>query len=578
MEHVSLDDATCARDALASGEVRHAAHHVAGLIAADARSKTTLELVRALDRATDDVDFVVPVSQGMFAGSAALRAWLLQSRGALDDACALVIEAHAALPSMRVLGWLDHWLDSSACGKLDPDRFASALNGVLPSAARGVLDAELESVAERVLTEHQDSNLLFYAIFRLIRDSGRLDDASEFGMARHRDRPSWQSALACASVEYRRHAVERSIQWLETAVALDPTNVGVRNDLGDQCLQLDRIDEALAWYEHAVELAPNDPWAAPSALFLRTLFRGDDDARSKLVALASDSSAGSRARELASRASRFEFALPPRQDAIVKVTAHARERGLTSTKSACSSLEAPSALLAVRLVVPTLQVEWPIPDPDPRDPRGDVPFVLWRYATSGLFGIFRRRTNDAVPGVPPPRIEVQDAIASLASTRFSPDGWWRRARATAESVGADRVADIVATMVHPPSVPTDWAPWEWVFHVQVAAAYTIARLDERWPEGPRRSALFAIARGPVDWTCTAALAALTEIAIRDPNARADATEFLLQDIRNPPEMTPVYFQCIAQPLVSLCRRLPELPDDMRQRVRALGLEYAREDL
>jgi hypothetical protein len=121
---------------------------------------------------------------------------------------------------------------------------------------------------------------------------------------------------------------------------------------------------------------------------------------------------------------------------------------------------------------------------------------------------------------------------------------------------------------------TDLSWWNWVFRVQVASAFALARLGAGFDRGPRREALTALLRGPVDWTCTAALIALAEIAEREPGARSGAVELLASALDLRP-MSPVVVMCILEPAVDLLRRLDGLPPALRDRVARLQGELAQ---
>ena len=64
----------------------------------------------------------------------------------------------------------------------------------------------------------------------------------------------------------------------------------------------------------------------------------------------------------------------------------------------------------------------------------------------------------------------------------------------------------------------------------MAAAFLVAQYDasEPWMESQRRRALVAVAHGPTDWTTTAAILALTAVALETPEALSDIRLFLLE--------------------------------------------------
>jgi hypothetical protein len=92
---------------------------------------------------------------------------------------------------------------------------------------------------------------------------------------------------------------------------------------------------------------------------------------------------------------------------------------------------------------------------------------------------------------------------------------------------------LACVMVHPPPFPQgkDFDAFEWVQRVQIAAALVIAHLEPGWPGATKKRALESIAMGPVDWTASAAVIALSRLAKADPNARRDV-ENLFKQLRS----------------------------------------------
>ncbi|KAB8140341.1 hypothetical protein F8S13_24220 [Chloroflexia bacterium SDU3-3] len=206
---------------------------------------------------------------------------------------------------------------------------------------------------------------------------------------------------------------------------------------------------------------------------------------------------------------------------------------IPTLKIGLSSLEAPSARLAIALFQQEAygqsQVEIEVADiqqPDPRVPHRAVDFVLWHY----------EGTNPTA-AYPPPPPELADRIAAIASTPYDLARWAQQARRLGQEVGPDALAHLLGVMVHPPQRPTKIPVWSWLLFVQVAAAFTIAFIDrERWPHSLRRSALFSLACGPMDWSVGAALLALQQIARDDPSSREDIGQLhreLLQSLPRP---------------------------------------------
>lgn len=205
--------------------------------------------------------------------------------------------------------------------------------------------------------------------------------------------------------------------------------------------------------------------------------------------------------------------LPEPNDAIVNGAREALASGTTLSRVASTSLEAPSARLAVAWAISAddigaLPYEARVPtNPDPREPWEDVPFVLYRY-------------DDLAPirGLERPGTDVLDAIASLARRPYYLPTWWSDAEAIARGIGPDRVRELAAGMVHARrSGPPDMPPWVWLARQQLAAALLIARVEDKpTVGGPAWTTLEAILCGPSDWAVEAAIVAAAELALEHP--------------------------------------------------------------
>jgi hypothetical protein len=137
-----------------------------------------------------------------------------------------------------------------------------------------------------------------------------------------------------------------------------------------------------------------------------------------------------------------------------------------------------------------------------------------------------------------------------------------------EDLDADAKRDLYAVMVHAPPAPDGMKPWDWRRRVQVVAAMGLA-----WLPGGAAAAierLRFLVDGQVDWTCTAALVVLTEIADRAPEQR-DAIAQLFEDVYEAP-LCPVVFMCLLRPVADLALQLPDRSPEFRARWRARRAE------
>jgi hypothetical protein len=103
--------------------------------------------------------------------------------------------------------------------------------------------------------------------------------------------------------------------------------------------------------------------------------------------------------------------------------------------------------------------------------------------------------------------------------------------------------------------------FEWVFRRQIAAALTMAHVDKGWKGSRRQDALLTLLYGPVDWTATAALVAMIEIARNEPAHTSEIMAMLREELEG--VVNPIRWSCIQQPLLDLLERLP-IEDDLRK--------------
>jgi hypothetical protein len=281
----------------------------------------------------------------------------------------------------------------------------------------------------------------------------------------------------------------------------------------------------------------------------------DVAAREQLRAYAAAHPDNDRARMLVDRLDPFVLSLPRRTDALVNLAAqalHQLKPGSKVSSIAVSSIESPSAILTLRRaleekeVADELRISFAeIPQPDPREPVAPVTVQVWTYGEGG----------HATPALEPPPEEIFEAVSSLARRPYEIAAWWDEAGSLVRSLPAPKPRELLAAMVHPPKRPEHLPPWEWIFRLQIAAAMVVARLDDAWP-GPRRDALFSLAQGPVDWTATAALVALSEVAVRDARPRGEIADLFFRLLELP--KCPIRHMCLREPLSHLAGRIPGL--------------------
>lgn len=547
------EDLVIAKQALAAGDLGHATHHIAGLIAHDPLDPEHLELLEELIESASDPLALVPVEDRMYVGAAAIRAEIQARLGQHRDAAELLLQVMQSRPELPFIVWLERWLSApGAIHALDPDALAMRAQPLADALANDPALREytlprLASVLTQVQRVHPGSELLAFVTSITARRAGLLEQALAIAKEAHAKQPSYMATIALAGAHRELGQLEEAIAAFRLAQAAQPEEIGTRLDIGDLLLELGREREALATYREALSIEPNNPWALASARFLE-LVSGDESALAELHRLAE--AGNTRAQQLLDMSGEAAEGLPRLTEATIDVArqlhAQLADRAPASTggsvRLGLSCLESPSSQIATRrLLVDALGSEArlelevaEIPEPDPRVPRRPVDHVLWRFDGT-----------DARPAMAPPDPDVQRAIGMVASGGYDRARWWESAGRLARSLGPSRVRDVLATMVHLPPTPLGRPPWELLFELQVAAAFVAAQLDSGWEGTARRSALRSMLHGPTDWTTIAGILALTELALVEPSLRDIAIDEL-EDLQETPPSTGGW--CLEQPL------------------------------
>jgi hypothetical protein len=167
----------------------------------------------------------------------------------------------------------------------------------------------------------------------------------------------------------------------------------------------------------------------------------------------------------------------------------------------------------------------------------------------------RALTTEAQPAVSAPPAAVADAVYTIAAADYDLDQWSAAADTIAPALAPISPVEILAAAVHPPPGPEYLTPWDWRFRVQVGATVLAAR---RAPDA--FATLCALINGPVDWTTTAGIVALLDLARRGRvDANAAASE-LLRAARLP--ITPIWFGCGFVPALLALLDVPGLDNAM----------------
>ncbi|MGE0708234.1 MAG: tetratricopeptide repeat protein [Planctomycetota bacterium] len=569
------EELASARELLGEGELEHAMQHLVGAVGELPDDPEVLGLVDELASAWEgDPLELVPLEGGAYFGAVAVHAHLLARAGRFDDAVSLLCQVIAVRPDRPFVAWLETWLGlPGVLERVDPERLASSCERCLMSLRHR---AELEDHRARLLTlaraarvHHPDDALLGYFLAVNLRRAGQVEEAEALAREACARTPSYFSHVALAGSLRERGDLEGAIDSFEAALRHEPDDLSVRLDVGDLRLELGQLEPALAAYEQVTAREPGHPWAAPSACYVHLLLDGDPTWEERLAELAEEEG---RALDLYDRVAPYRRALRPPGSSLIDATSQALEQGYALTDVAVSGLEPPSVRLAMDWAFRLAGEATPgvstgdVPEPDPRRPTAEVDHLLWRY-----------EGTDPAPALPPPSERVAGLVAALAGADYDPTEWGALALELAKDLGPAAAPELLAAMVHPyedgrlEGVP----PWEWLFRVQVAAAFIVARLDAGWEGSARRAALRALLHGPLDWTTTAALVAVTQLAQEEPALAPSLLGELLPWLDAPP--SPIQWMSAGEPLRHLLPRFPGLDPALGQRLEAERLALLREE-
>jgi tetratricopeptide (TPR) repeat protein len=359
------------------------------------------------------------------------------------------------------------------------------------------------------------------------RKAGNFQQAEALARAAMNHSPSWHAATALGLVLRQKGDLIGAESAFEWALRLDPKDMSARLEAGDTFFDRDQWQPALKWYQNALAKDPNQPWAKASALFCQWRITDEDKFRRELISFANKCPGNARAQYLCQEA--YGGGLPEPVDATANLVRQFREMIRKEPDSFSpgsklsiniSSLEAPSNYLAFRLEMAALQRDVHLQvtvksetNPDPRECIAKVQFPLWQYDGT-----------DASPGLPSPGKDLAAKVAEIAEKPFDFLAYWASSSWLGNEVGADRIEELLAVMVHPPAVPSGMNALTWLPRVQFVAAAAAAHVEESWEKSMRREALLSILHGPMDWTTQAAIRVLTRLALENEALTLDIHE------------------------------------------------------
>ncbi|MEU9742397.1 tetratricopeptide repeat protein [Micromonospora chersina] len=558
------EELALARLALAEGDLRHAADHVAAaLVRAPTLPEVHETLARLAAASGGDLD-LFPLGHHAFVGAVVARAHLLAAAGHPAEGLDLLAAATGYAPTAE---WAAvPWVTAPDLPeRLDPERTARILMQIcaaapdpVPRRLRDPLRPYL-TLARNAVTVHPAHPLLLGAASALARRLGEVALAVTWASRGVRAQPTKLGEVWLGYAYRSAGRTRDALAALERAVALDPDDLAVYADIAGTLADNGRLDEALAWIDRALTRDPTFDCAVHTAHRLR--FQRDGEV-AHLVALADfvrdhpdDTHEHGDLAECCRGRPWLGQVTPaggPVLDALRQ--ALAAEAG-APVAVRLDGLEPPSAMRTAAAAAPGLAVEVAeVADPDPREPRRATTCQLWRY--DGTV---------AAPTLPTPSAEAAERIRQLAHPAWPhPPAAYDAAVALATL----DLSDLLALLVHPPAAPATALgrvlagqdPSLWVRCVQVWACLGLLhhRTDEPWAESTRRRTLLELVWGVEDWITEAALFALVTAAWVDPAVRPDVARAVAERLADVAAVARERRVPIAVSLAHLALATPEL--------------------
>jgi tetratricopeptide (TPR) repeat protein len=583
------EDMALAEEALEEGDLAHAARHVAAALAEEPGRREWRDFLdRLADQAKDPLS-LFPSEGSAWFGEVAGHAHVLAHRGDTQQALDTIALVGAHVPGRGYPLWIAEWLGRHE-GRFDPRGLLGTLARLgqdtvgflrLRPSERAIFE-NWAPVALAILAREGDELRAetLMIVSGILRRAGRLPDAIRAAKASFEVSETSMAASALGLALRASRDWEGALAAFRRGQELDP-----ESPFAAECVRVHvdsgRLDEAARELSALPEGDPENDvlraWlsrklgdgARPKTGWLRGVFAPEK----KKVHPAVLACAGRLPDECDADAFRNisvhgvpEPPLPADATSNVVRQFHAQPKGSFKAGDkiglTIDGLEAPSGRLALALELggdgsDFSMIEYEvkaIQEPDPRRPRRPVRDVIWIYS-----GTDERPEVRQTLHAPP--AEVGRVVSELAASPYFLPAWWSRARKEGPGLGPSRVDDVLGAMVHPPRPPAGMDAVEWVFKNQLAGAFLLAHVDAGWEGSRRREVLFSLVDGVMDWTTDAAILALRELALDEPEL-LDEVEGRFWTLRDeaPREGHPWFLVTLAWSYL----RLPGTPADRRQ--------------
>jgi tetratricopeptide (TPR) repeat protein len=565
-----------ARVAIAEGDLKHAANHVAGAIAYAPALPEVHEVLAVLAARSEDGGLgLFPVEANAYVGTVVAHAHLLSQRDP-TKALHLLAQASEFDPAKP---WADAaWVRACPTGTIDPDAlvriFVTLIRPLpepVPAPVQRTNQAWLD-LARRAVAGHPQHAVLHGVCSAVARRLGDTAVAVDWGR-RGVDLEASKLTLTWYAYALRTDGrFDEAVAVMHQARRQYPLDIDLSADVSSWLADAGRLDEALTIIEEAMRVDPTYDCGVHTAHRLR--FWRDGDAATHLVALSdfmrADSAPSHEHTDLADCCRDRAWLGQPgwASEAVINALRQipAEQRGESSMH--VSQMEAPSALTTVSRVWPALDLGFPDPPPDLVTPlRGGPP--LWRYDGTRL-----------VPAVPAP-----SATAAALLARTVTPTWPHPVAAYDQALplGELPVTDLLAALVHPPDRPQQYPDLPedgWVRAVQAFACLGImhsrelrdAPGDTRRP----RELLTQLAYGIEDWITEAALFGLAVAAWVDPASRPEVARTVQDRYLEAVRATERHVVTIMPGLSTVVLIVPGIDEDVRAKARAAQSESDEE--
>jgi tetratricopeptide (TPR) repeat protein len=269
-----------ARSALLSGELQHAADHLAGALAHAPTLPETHELLSRLAARADGGLELFPLAQHSSVGRLVARAHLLAAAGRPEDGLPLLAAASGHSPAADWAGV--PWVGEPALGvRIEPGvlvhvvmRLCTSVGDPAPAPVIAALQPYL-TVVRHAIAAHPEHAMLLGAGSALARRLGETALAVDWASRGARARPTKLAEIWLGYAFRSAGRLPEALAALRRAVAHDPDDLSVYADIAGTLADHGRLDDALAWVDRALARDPGYDCVVHTGARLR--FKSDGD-------------------------------------------------------------------------------------------------------------------------------------------------------------------------------------------------------------------------------------------------------------------------------------------------------------